>query len=85
MWKDLWVYKVDTKENGEFRFIVNSAKFREIQRVAEQESIEKATEIFNSELDKNLEPETFKKILEEINLHSEQKEAELTNFKLNFY
>ena len=66
MWKDLWVYKVDTKENGEFRFIVNSKKFMEIQRVAEQESIEKATEIFNQELDKNLAPETFKNILDEI-------------------
>lgn len=66
MWKDLWVYRVNTKENGEFRFIVNSKKFMEIQRVAEQESIEKATEIFNSELDKNLAPETFKNILDEI-------------------
>lgn len=66
MWKDLWVYKVDTKENGEFRFIVNSKKFMEIQRVAEQESIEKATQIFNQELDKNLAPETFKNILDEI-------------------
>ena len=85
MWKDLLVFKADTKENGEFRFIVNSAIFREIQRVAEQEGIEKATQIFNQELDKNLAPETFKNILEQINSNSEQKEAELTNFKLNFY
>ena len=85
MSKELFVFKADTKENGEFRFIVNTRVFREIQRIAEQESIEEATRIFNQILDKNLEVETFKNILEQINSNSEQKDAELTNFKLNFY
>ena len=84
MSKELCVFKADTKENGEFRFIVNTRVFREIQRIAEQESIEEATRIFNQILDKNLEVETFKNILEQIN-SLETKDIELTDFKPNFY